>query len=128
MRYEAPNSIDKAVELLAAEKGLAFVLAGGTDLLVRMKSGFVEPDLVVDVKRIAPLRKAANRRGRLPGAIENDRCLGISHRHRRLLCQSPEPTALPCKSTIFASRRPSRLWCSLAGRAGRCRRGLPQGW
>ena len=57
MRYEAPNSIDKAVELLAAEKGLAFVLAGGTDLLVRMKSGFVEPDLVVDVKRIEPLRK-----------------------------------------------------------------------
>ena len=59
MRYEAPNSIDKAVELLAAEKGLAFVLAGGTDLLVRMKSGFVEPDLVVDVKRIEPLRKIA---------------------------------------------------------------------
>jgi aerobic carbon-monoxide dehydrogenase medium subunit len=57
MRYEAPNSIDKAVELLAAEKGLAFVLAGGTDLLVRMKSGFVEPDLVVDVKRIEALRK-----------------------------------------------------------------------
>src|SRR6185369_14416179 len=57
MRYEAPNSIDKAVELLAAEKGLAFVLAGGTDLLVRMKTGFIEPDLVVDVKRIEPLRK-----------------------------------------------------------------------
>jgi carbon-monoxide dehydrogenase medium subunit len=57
MRYEAPNSIDDAVALLAGEAGSAFVLAGGTDLLVRMKSGFVEPDLVVDVKRIAPLRK-----------------------------------------------------------------------
>jgi len=63
MRYEAPNSIDKAVELLAAEKGQAFVLAGGTDLLVRMKSGFVEPDLVVDVKRIEPLRKITAEKG-----------------------------------------------------------------
>ena len=41
-----------AVTLMAKEKGLAFVLAGGTDLLVKMKSGFLEPDLVVDIKRI----------------------------------------------------------------------------
>jgi carbon-monoxide dehydrogenase medium subunit len=37
---------------MAKEKGLAFVLAGGTDLLVKMKGGFLEPDLVVDIKRI----------------------------------------------------------------------------
>ena len=41
-----------AVTLMAREKGLAFVLAGGTDLLVKMKGGFLEPDLVVDIKRI----------------------------------------------------------------------------
>jgi carbon-monoxide dehydrogenase medium subunit len=41
-----------AVTLMAKEKGLAFVLAGGTDLLVKMKGGFLEPDLVVDIKRI----------------------------------------------------------------------------
>lgn len=63
MRYEAPNSIDAAVKLLAAEKGPAFVLAGGTDLLVRMKSGFVEPELVVDVKRIEPLRRITAEEG-----------------------------------------------------------------
>ncbi len=57
MRYEAPTTVDRAVSLLAAEKGLALVLAGGTDLLVRMKSGQIEPDLVVDVKRIEPLRR-----------------------------------------------------------------------
>jgi len=28
------------------------VLAGGSDLLVKMKSGFVEPDVIVDIKRI----------------------------------------------------------------------------
>jgi carbon-monoxide dehydrogenase medium subunit len=52
MRYEAPNSIDKAVDLLAAERGQAFLLAGGTDLLVRLRTGFIEPDLIVDIKNI----------------------------------------------------------------------------
>ena len=52
MRYEAPETMKSAVTLMAKEKGLAFVLAGGTDLLVKMKGGFLEPDLVVDIKRI----------------------------------------------------------------------------
>lgn len=52
MRYESPATTKQAVALLAKEKGAAFVLAGGTDLLVRMKSGLVEPALVVDIKRI----------------------------------------------------------------------------
>ncbi len=52
MRYEAPPTLESAVALLAGESGSAQILAGGTDLLVRMKSGFSEPDLVVDIKRI----------------------------------------------------------------------------
>jgi aerobic carbon-monoxide dehydrogenase medium subunit len=52
MRYEAPETLKSAVTMLAREKGQAFVLAGGTDLLVKMKGGFLEPDLVVDIKRI----------------------------------------------------------------------------
>ncbi len=56
MRYEAPNTTEAAVALLAGEQGLARVLAGGTDLLVQLRSGFTEPDLVVDLKRIAPMQ------------------------------------------------------------------------
>ena len=52
MRYESPATTRDAVSLLASERGQAFVLAGGTDLLVRMKMGHIEPDLVVDIKRI----------------------------------------------------------------------------
>ena len=52
MRYEAPATAKEAVAMLAKEKGTAFVLAGGTDLLVKMKAGMLEPDLVVDIKRI----------------------------------------------------------------------------
>jgi carbon-monoxide dehydrogenase medium subunit len=52
MRYEAPTTTKEAVTLLAKEKGEAAVLAGGTDLLVRMKMGMSEPDLIVDIKHI----------------------------------------------------------------------------
>ncbi len=63
MRYEAPGTIDKAVSLLAAENGLTRILAGGTDLLVQLRSGFVEPDLVVDIKRIAGMRRIVAEKG-----------------------------------------------------------------
>ncbi|MFQ5565582.1 MAG: FAD binding domain-containing protein [Paracoccaceae bacterium] len=52
MRYQAPRTLESAVSLLAGESGTAQILAGGTDLLVRMKSGISEPDLIVDIKRI----------------------------------------------------------------------------
>ncbi len=52
MRYERPDSLTDAVSLFAEAGDRAFVLAGGTDLLVRMKSDEFEADLVVDIKSI----------------------------------------------------------------------------
>ncbi|MBB56892.1 MAG: oxidoreductase [Rhodospirillaceae bacterium] len=56
MRYESPTTVEAAVTLLANEAGKAHILAGGTDLLVRLRSGFIEPDLIVDLKRIDALK------------------------------------------------------------------------
>lgn len=56
MRFESPATTKDAVTLLAKEKGQAFVLAGGTDLLVKMKAGMLEPDLVVDIKAIKGIK------------------------------------------------------------------------
>ncbi|HXX12055.1 MAG TPA: xanthine dehydrogenase family protein subunit M [Burkholderiales bacterium] len=56
MDYRAPGSVKEAVELLALHDGRAHVLAGGTDLLVKLRGGFVAPQVVVDVKAIPQLR------------------------------------------------------------------------
>jgi len=63
MRFEAPTTIDSAVALLAAESGIARLLAGGTDVLVQLRSGMVEPDLVIDLKRIPGLYDIASEDG-----------------------------------------------------------------
>lgn len=51
-QFIAPKTTADAVRALAASKGTAKILAGGTDLLVQTKSGRIRPDLFVDVKRI----------------------------------------------------------------------------
>lgn len=53
--YEAPRSVDEAVASLAKHGAAARVLAGGTDLLVQMRSGAKKPAVLVDVKRIPEL-------------------------------------------------------------------------
>lgn len=63
MKFEAPDTIEAAVGLLSAAQGTARVLAGGTDLLVQLRAGMVEPDLVVDIKRIAGMDAIAEENG-----------------------------------------------------------------
>jgi aerobic carbon-monoxide dehydrogenase medium subunit len=53
MRYERPETTSEATALLGSAKDRAFVLAGGTDLLVRMQNDDFEAELVVDIKSIA---------------------------------------------------------------------------
>src|SRR5262249_54773451 len=63
MRYQAPDSLDAAVALLAGAQGEARVLAGGTDLLVQMRADIVDPELIVDIKQIRETRVVAEERG-----------------------------------------------------------------
>jgi carbon-monoxide dehydrogenase medium subunit len=63
LQYLAPQNTEDAVALLSKSKGSVHVLAGGSDLLVRMKGGYIEPDVVVDIKHIKAMngiKKTAN--------------------------------------------------------------------
>ena len=53
--YEAPTSVDEAVALLAGKGERARPLAGGTDILVQLRQGRFDLDLLVDLKRIPEL-------------------------------------------------------------------------
>ena len=75
LRYEAPETVEAAVRLLADADGAARALAGGTDLLVQLHTGAVRPALIVDLKRIPALtRVEADESGfrigaAVPGAV-----------------------------------------------------------
>ena len=54
MRYRRVT--DEAELIVALSEPNAVILAGGTDLLVRMRGGQVRPDLLVDVGAVSTLK------------------------------------------------------------------------
>jgi len=63
IQYRTEKNIKEAVALMAAAKGKGYILAGGTDLLVQMKSGMREPGTIVDVKRIPEMVRITEKNG-----------------------------------------------------------------
>jgi CO/xanthine dehydrogenase FAD-binding subunit len=61
--YARPATLAEAVALLEAHGPEARLLAGGTDLVVRLRDGTARPSVVIDVKRIAELRPAIRQVG-----------------------------------------------------------------
>lgn len=61
--YERPGSLSEAVALLARHGPAARPLAGGTDLIIRLRDGTLQPSVVIDVKRIAELAPAISQNG-----------------------------------------------------------------
>src|SRR5215470_17043659 len=57
VRYLVPRTLDEAIRAYAAAGSAARILAGGTDLLVQMRSGVVQPGLIVDVKKIEEMMR-----------------------------------------------------------------------
>src|SRR5215813_7795499 len=57
IRYVAPRTLDEAIGAFAAAGSAARIMAGGTDLLVQLRSGLVRPGLIVDIKKIDEMMK-----------------------------------------------------------------------
>ena len=75
IQYEAPSTVDEAVALLAEAGGKVRPLAGGTDLIVQMRSRMISPEVIVDVKNIPELLEVSEKDGgfrvgaAVPGAV-----------------------------------------------------------
>src|SRR3954468_2782854 len=78
LKYEAPNSLQAAVALLAGATGPARVLAGGTDVIVQMETDLIEPVLLVDIKKIPELRQITTENGgfRIGAAVPGMEIMG----------------------------------------------------
>jgi len=54
-QYTAPNTVEDATRLLSEHGSRAKILAGGTDIIVQLREGMCEADVVVDIKKIPEL-------------------------------------------------------------------------
>lgn len=60
-RYLVPQSVGETVHILEVEGEGAHVIAGGTDLVVRMRDGVVRPTALVDIQRLPELAEIDRR-------------------------------------------------------------------
>lgn len=67
-KYSRPGTLAEAVALLEKHGSKAQMLAGGTDLVIGLREGWIRADVVVDVKRIPELA---------PGIEEGEAALSI---------------------------------------------------
>lgn len=73
--YETPMTIDDAVKALGRSRE-AKVIAGGHSLIPLMKLGLAEPELIVDIRRIAGLREIKSENGAVVvGALATHRSI-----------------------------------------------------
>lgn len=55
----SPTSLAEAVELLRQFNGRAAIIAGGTDLMLKLKAGTLRPQAVINIKRLSELQSIA---------------------------------------------------------------------
>src|ERR1041384_807872 len=72
--YEAPSSIDEALQLLSVYQGEAKVLSGGMSLIPLMKLRFASPSCIIDVNNLPGLNGLHEESGQLRiGALVRNR-------------------------------------------------------
>ena len=139
MRYEAPASVDAAVALLCEGGERARVLAGGTDLLVQLRAGLVEPSVVIDIKHLDETRVIAPEGGGFrigaavtgaeltedpevkalwPGVVESAELIGSTQIQGRASVGGNLCNASPAADTVPALIAAGAT-CTIAGPEGR---------
>jgi CO/xanthine dehydrogenase FAD-binding subunit len=139
MRYESPESVEGAVALLANGAVAPRILSGGTDLLVQLRAGMVDPDLVVDIKNIRETREITAENGGFrvgaavsgaelgehaslkrvwPGVVEAVELIGSTQIQGRASMGGNLCNASPAADSVPALIAANAL-CTIAGPGGR---------
>jgi carbon-monoxide dehydrogenase medium subunit len=84
IEFKVARNVREAVKMMAEANGKGRILAGGTDLLVQMKSGAVAPGVIIDVKRIPEMTSiTATKGGFRIGAATSAAVLGEHEKLRK---------------------------------------------
>lgn len=135
--YHAPQSLDEAAALLRANEG-SHVLAGGTDLLIQMRSGMKPAQCIVDIKAIpgmtdvamdasgltlgaaAPAQSVTERddiKAVYPGIVESIDLIGSTQVQGRCSVGGNLCNSSPAADTVPALIASSTV-CNISGPAG----------
>ena len=65
VKFISPETLEQAVDVYtkSSKEGKTKILAGGTDLLVQIRSGISQPDTIIDIKNIKELKEISNDNG-----------------------------------------------------------------
>jgi CO/xanthine dehydrogenase FAD-binding subunit len=63
--YKTPKALEEACRLLGEFRGAARIIAGGTDLVVALRSGDLRPRCLIDITRIEELQRIVEEGGRI---------------------------------------------------------------
>lgn len=70
MRIRSVRSVDEALQALAAQGGDCQVLAGGTDVMIQLNRGEIDPLVLLHIEKLAELRTiTANGAGTIVGSL-----------------------------------------------------------
>ena len=106
--YVEPETLEEALEILAADPDDTLVMAGGTSLVILMKQDLVRPQRVLGLRRIAQLRAIGTAGGGLNlGALATHGALARSPAVRAHAdpAQDPPVTLLALDGVAVAKSR-----------------------
>ena len=129
VQYKVAKTVREAASMMLAAKGKGYILAGGTDLLVQMKSGARTPGVIVDVKKIPEMVSIVEKNGAFTiGAATPAAVLGEHKKLKQGLAgrdRGLQPDRLdPGPGPRLGGRQPVQRLAGRRQRAGPGRRGL----
>ncbi|MGC8780051.1 MAG: FAD binding domain-containing protein, partial [Anaerolineae bacterium] len=69
--YHAPGTVAEALDLLARYGDACRLIAGGTDLILELERGIRKQEILIDISRIAELKRIETRTLAAPGAADD---------------------------------------------------------
>jgi len=112
--YFEPTTVAEATEILVDTGCDAYLLAGGTDLLVRMKRGDISPSAVVNLKRIEALKEIRRDAG---NSVQIGALVSISDIENSPVVQSSYPILTQAAGVLGAQS--IRNLATIGGNIGR---------